>query len=390
LLDQIRGSFTMGLLSRPVSIVRTACFAFAVSMMIAGCGTKSSEPPTASSISSSPVVATNGAFDKQILIDFVDNVVIPNNNLFATRAKELEAALDAFTKAPSDATLKAAQTAWTSARAAWEQTECFTFGPATSAGYDGALDAWPVNETDFKAMLAGTASLTAANVSKMKETEKGFHVIEYFLFGNDKSRKPVDLKPRDLEYVKLLGEDFAAVAHDLATSWTKGLDGKPAYREVLVTAGQNGNATYPTVEAAAGEMIQGMLDSLDEVAAEKMGEPLEKKDPKLAESRFSLETLTDMKSNIKGAQNVYLGSFPDANTSGKGLSAYVAQAKPEVDAEVKEQFKAAMDAMDKIPDPFEKAILDPKAEESIKAAVSAITAVRETIEKEVKPLVVQG
>ncbi len=343
-----------------------------------------------SSESTAPPAAVNAKFDRQILRDFVAAVVVPSNNQFAQQASMLSKTIDAYVAAPSATTLASAQAAWVKARAAWEQTECFGFGPTTSLGYDGALDTWPVNETDLKALMKSKAPLTATSVSKMKETEKGFHVIEYFLFGQDKRRQPTDLAQRDLQYLQLLGKDFASVATDLATSWSKGVEGQPAYQEVFGTAGEAGNTTYPTVQAGTQEMIQGMVDSLDEVANEKLGKPLAEKNPKLAESRFSLNTLTDIKSNLQGAQNVYLGSLPDANTSGKGLSVYIAQVNPALDSTVKQKFKVAAQSLEQISEPLETAVLNPKAAGSIKAAQSAIDAVRETIEKDVKPLVVKS
>jgi putative iron-regulated protein len=343
-----------------------------------------------SSESSSPPAAMNAKFDRQILRDFVTQVVVPSNNLFAQRASTLSKAIDAYVSAPNATTLASAQAAWVKARAVWEQTECFGFGPTTSLGYDGALDTWPVNETDFKALIKSKVPLTATSVGNMKETEKGFHVIEYFLFGQDKGRQPNDLAVRDLQYLQLLGKDFASVATDLATSWSKGVEGKAAYQEVFSTAGEASNAIYPTVQAGAQEMIQGMVDSLDEVANEKLGKPLAEKNPKLAESRFSLSTLTDIKSNLQGAQNVYLGSFPDAKTSGKSLSNHIAQVNPALDGTVKQKFKIAAQSLEQISEPLETAILNPKATDSIKAAQSAIEEVRETIEKDVKPLVVKS
>jgi putative iron-regulated protein len=380
----------MDLCARTLSVMQAICLGLSVSMGVIGCSTEQSDSPAVTAPSPNAANATNVDFDAKILSNFVDQVVIPNHASFATEAKGLAAALDTLAEAPTQANLKAAQSAWMEARAPWEQSEGFTFGPATSAGYDGSLDSWPVNENDFKAMLASSSSLDIAKISKMSETEKGFHVIEYFLFGPQNNRKVVDLKPRDLQYIRLLGQSFAATANNLQLSWTKGVDGKPAYREVFVTAGKEGNGVYPTTSAAAAEMIQGMLDSLDEVANEKMNEPFVKQDPKLAESRFSQHTLTDMKHNIQGAQNVYLGIFPGSNGNADGLSTFVAQAKPDVDATVKAQFETAMAAMEKIPAPFETAIQKPEAAAAIKAAVAAISEVRKTIETQVKPLVVKS
>jgi putative iron-regulated protein len=326
--------------------------------------------------------------NRQILVDFVDKVIIPSHDLFAQRAASMSSAIAAFAQSPSDTRLKAAQQSWVEARAAWEQSECFTFGPAGSLGYDGALDTWPVNEVDFKSMLKSRDRLSANSVDKLKDTEKGFHVIEYLLYGQGQSRKVADLKPKDLEYLKLLGENFEKVATDLSASWSIGLQGKPAYREVFTTAGAEGNAIYPTLQAGFEEIVQGMIDSLDEVANEKIGETFTKRNPKLAESRFSFNTLADMKSNLKGAENVYLGKSPDASTNGLSLSTYIAQVNPALDSKIKAELEEAEAALDKIPGPFETAILDPKAAAAIKTAQAQLNEVRELMEVDVKPLLI--
>jgi putative iron-regulated protein len=327
--------------------------------------------------------------NRQILVDFVDQVIIPSHDLFAQRAASLSKAIATLTQSPSDTHLKAARAAWIEARAAWEQTECFTFGPAGSLGYDGALDTWPVNEVDFKAMLNSSDRLSANSVDKLKDTEKGFHVIEYLLYGQGQSRKIADLKPKDLEYLKLLGENFEQVAKDLSASWSKGLEGKPAYRDVFTTAGAEGNTTYPTLQAGFEEIVQGIIDSLDEVANEKIGETFTQKNPKLAESRFSFNTLADMKSNLKGAENVYLGKFSEANPNSLSLSTHIAQVNPTLDRKIKAEIEEAETALNKIPDPFETAILDPKAADAIKTAQAQLNEVRELMEVDVKPLITQ-
>ncbi len=170
--------------------------------------------------------------DRQIVIvrDFADRVVIPTYQLLVKKADELSTTVDVFVSNPNNDTLKAAQDAWIAARFPWEQSEAFAFGPADSLGYDGDLDDWPVNETDLDAVLKRKDELTP-------------------------------------EYVK-----------DLTKSWVEGVEGKSPYREVLATAGDSSNPAYPTVQAAVEEIVQGMLGCLDEVANEKIGEPLETKE----------------------------------------------------------------------------------------------------------------
>jgi len=357
-----------------------------------GCDSPKPNSNSTSTPDTSPVaanaVATNAGFNKQIISDFADKVVIPTNQLFATKAKELLVAVDTFVKNPNQKTLTSAQNAWVAARSPWEQSECFGFGPVKSLGYDGSLDTWPVNETDLKKVLNSKDPITAQYIEKRQETEKGFHVIEYLLFGEGKNRKPQELTKRELDYLQALATDFSRVAGLLADSWTKGVEGKPAYREVIATSGDSSNTTYPTVQAGAQEIVGGMVDSLSEVANSKIGKAFAKKDSKLAESRFSLNTLTDMKHNVEGSQNVYLGSFPEGKTNGVGISSYVAKVNPTVDEKVKKQFKAALDALNQIPEPFEKSVVDPKDAPTIKAAQEAVSTLSDTIDKEVKPLAV--
>ncbi len=352
---------------------------------------RSSSPPSVSSPASSPAsdaTTTSAKVDnQQVVRDFATQVVIPTNQLFAKRAGELSSVVNTFVKNPNDRTLKAAQDAWLATRSPWEQSECFTFGPAESLGYDAALDTWPVNGTDLNGILKSQDQPTPEYAEKLKDTEKGFHVIEYLLFGENNNRQAADFNQRELEYLQALSTNFSEVAGELVTSWTQGVEGQPAYQEIVATAGESGNGTYPTVQAGVQEIVQGIIDSLDEIANEKIGQPFEEKNPQLFESRFSHNTLNDLKSNVKGAENVYLGQFPDADTSGKGLSAYVAQVKPDVDAKVKSQIQASLAALDQIPAPIEESFNDPKAADAIQSAQKTINTLRATIEQEVMPLV---
>lgn len=331
--------------------------------------------------------ASKTTFNQQILRDFADKVVIPTNHLFAVKAKELSLAVDALVKNPNQKTLQNAQNAWVAARSPWEQSECFGFGPVKTLGYDGSLDTWPVNETDLKKVLDSQDPITREYIEKRQDTEKGFHVIEYLLFGEGKNRQVNQLKKRELAYLQALAEDFSRVASLLADSWTKGVEGKPAYREIIATSGNSSNTIYPTIQTGGQEIVAGMVDSLSEVSNSKIGKAFAKKDSKLAESRFSLNTLTDLKHNVEGAQNVYLGHFLAEKTAGMGLTNYISEVNPSLDYKVKQQFQLALKALNQIPQPFEKSVVDPQSANTIKAAQEAVNNLSDTLDKEVKPLI---
>ncbi|MEN9223055.1 MAG: imelysin family protein, partial [Thermostichus sp. BF3_bins_97] len=68
--------------------------------------------------------------DPQIILDFVDQVVIPNYEQLAAETQDLSAAVQAFVETPDETKLEAARQTWFTARITWEESEAFAFGPA--------------------------------------------------------------------------------------------------------------------------------------------------------------------------------------------------------------------------------------------------------------------
>ena len=347
----------------------------------------SSNSTTSSDRSTQNTNAQSNDIELAVVSDFADQVVIPTYNLLVKQAEDLNQAVNTFVSDPNDDNLKAAQQAWIETRFPWEKSEAFAFGPASSLGYDGDLDDWPVNETDLEAIINSSDSITEEYVEELQTTEKGFHTIELLLFGEDNNKKAADFTQRKLDLLKVLTSTFQQSATDLAKSWTEGVEGNPPYREVLATAGNDDNPAYPTVEAAVEEIVQGMLGCLDEVANEKIGEPLETKETEGLESRFSHSSLNDFQSNLQSVANAYLGEVPEANTSGKSLSDLIANNNPELDEQVKQEIQAAIDAVSAIPAPIETKLTEAEAETTMTTAQEAIITLFTTIEEQVLPIV---
>ena len=326
--------------------------------------------------------------DKAVISDFTSKVVIPNYELYANNTSALEQAIEAFVANPSAASLAAARDAWTATRVAWEQTETFAFGPAGSLGFDGAMDSWPVNQTDIEQILAGDEPITAESVARLQDTERGMHSIEYILFGTDASKPLSDFTTRENEYLVALSQDLNTSAGALLASWQTGTEGQPAYKTVFASAGSADNAVYPTTAAAAQELVSGIIDSLTEVGEEKLEAPFAEQNTEGLESRFSAQTINDLKSNLQSAANGYLGAFPAKGTqAAASVSTYVAAQDPALDEKVKAHFAKADRALNAVPTPLEVHLTDAAAAEEIEAAIAAITEVKDTIEAEVVPLI---
>lgn len=322
---------------------------------------------------------TGGFTDAAVIADFADRVVVPTYALLHTRAQALHDAAAALRATPTAATLATAQDAWAAMRRPWEQSEAFLFGPVSAHGYDPAMDAWPVNRNDLDAVIASGDALTPTYIHNLPETQKGFHTVEYLLFGAARDRAVGELSARELEYLTGLTAELVDVTGLLETSWTAGT---PSFRDVFATAGADGNATYPSLTAAAQEILVGMSAICDEVANGKIADPYDAHDPDLVESQFSFNSLADFADNLRGVENAYTGAMPLAGSEGRGLADVVGALDPALDARLRAQLADAIVAIEAIPAPFRDAITTPSAYPAIEAAQDAIRTVQATIDGE--------
>jgi putative iron-regulated protein len=326
--------------------------------------------------------------DREVVTAYADSVVVPTYTLLSTRAAVLETAVSTLAATPNETNLAAAKTAWVATRVPWEQSEAHLFGPVSANGYDPAMDSWPVNRTDLDAVLASGNALTQAYVSALPEEQKGFHTLEYLLWGDNSDKAAASLTPRELDYMKALAAELTTVTGALATSWTAGVGGAPAYRTVFTNAGM-GSAAYPSLSSAAQEILVGMSAICDEVANGKIADPYDAHDPQKVESQFSFNSQLDFADNIRGVLNAYTGDAAAAGTMGRGLSDYVAAIDPALDIRFRAEISDAIAAIGAIPPPFRTAITTASAYPSIEAAQAAIRKVQATIDGPLTKAVLQ-
>lgn len=331
--------------------------------------------------------AAGGLDDSQVVMDYADQVIIPTYRLLARRAADLDAAASALAADPSDENLRAARDAWVATRLPWEQSEAFLFGPVEAQGYDPAIDTWPLNRTDLQAVLDSDDEFSPAYVQALPQTQKGFHAVEFLLFGEGGRKTAADLTDRELEYLTAMTADMASITSSLETSWTDGEGGQPPFHDTFTSAGDPSNTVYPSLSAAGQEMVNGMSSICDEVANGKIAEPFDSRDPNKEESQFSENSLDDFQNNIRSVQNAYLGAVPAADTSGASLSAWVAARDPDLDQELQQKIAGAIAAIGAIPPPFHDAITNSADADTIEAAQTAIRDLKTALDGELLPLV---
>lgn len=324
---------------------------------------------------------------QELVVTFADKVVVPTYARLATRLTELDAACVALANGPTAERLTAAKAAWRAARIPWEQSEGFLFGPVDSFGYDPALDSWPVSHTELEAVLANNDALTQQYVSNLKNEQKGFHTLEYILFGNNGGAKTVDqLTAREREYMTALSAELKSVGQALHGAWAQALGGNPPFRDTLATAGQSGNTAYPSVQAAAQEMVGGITTILDEVANGKIADPYTTRDPDVVESQFAYNSLEDFTNNIRSVENAYLGHLQGEAKTGSALRDVVG-VDSALDVKIRQQIAASISALAAIAEPFRESIRNETERPKIAAAQDAIRTLHDTFQGEVLPLV---
>ncbi|MFZ6010996.1 MAG: imelysin family protein [Bacteroidota bacterium] len=277
--------------------------------------------------------------------------------------------------------LDACRTTWKQARQAWEQSEAFLFGPVSTENIDPRIDTWPVNFTDLEAQLSSSEEFTEAYIDNLEDALKGFHPIEYLIFGEDGTKSANDLSERDLEYLVGLALNLKTLTAELESSWDS--SNSSSYYFTFQNAG-NGSNVYTTQLLAFEELVNAMAGICDEVANGKIDEVYQAQDPSLEESPFSKNSIIDFTNNIKGVENVYLGKY---STDGKGLEDLVRAYNLQLDGEIKLKISAAITALGNVTDPFGQAISSQPVQ--VQNAVDAINDLKTILEEELLPFVQQ-
>jgi predicted lipoprotein len=347
-----------------------------MSAAIISCGSdKNSEP------------ASTGLVDKPLIENLVDEVILVTYNSLAERATALMAAAEAFRTDRDDNRLQALRTAWSDTRSPWEQSEGFLFGPVDANGYDPAMDTWPLNRTDLDFVLKSNDVIDAEFVRNLADNQKGFHAIEYLIFGTDTIKAPGAFTDREINYMTAGAKNLEEVATHLVESWSNKSEGNESFRTTFTTAGESGNTVYPSTLAAGQEILNGLIGICEEVADSKIAAPLDAQDPNLVESQFSLNSLEDFSDNIRSVQNVWRGTTDSSSEASKlSLSARIGTVNSALNLKVDGQIEAAIDAILAIPSPFPESLLKTENKEIIQKAQQKIRDLQATLLDEVKPL----
>lgn len=340
-----------------------------------GCGGGGSSSSNSSSNSSESFSTGGGSLAKDAIDNFVNSFVILKIKNLDASSKVLVSSIGDLNSTRTDTALSIAKTHWIESRDPWERIEAAPFGPFDIYGIDPSIDTWPLNATDLQKVLASDQKFTQEMISSLDNSLKGFHAIEYILFGDDAEKSVEEITEREYEFLVALAKDFDLRVTIFRDAWISGYAGQRAYAREVVTAGQ-GSTVFARENDVLEQIAQGIIAACDEVAEGKIEDPFSARNPDLVESQFSKNTLADFSSNIEGSFESYQISLSDM----------VKQSNEILDQNIRASFNAAISGLRNLPNPFPDAIQNPANDKAIINVQNQIRASRNLIENGVLPI----
>ena len=316
-----------------------------------------------------------------VLTDFSSKVAVPSYLDLDNAATSLNTAIQALNTNATEPNLTAAKTAWKNMRSIWEQTEGFLFGPVEDKEYDPNMDTWPTDYVQLDSMLASSNPLSITDIQSATLSLRGYHPIEYIIFGNHGNRLAADITARQKTYMVSLSEDLKNTCHQLYLDWTAA---PTNFSQQLITAGVS-STVYAKKQEAYLAMVESLIGICEEVGEGKMKEPFDAMDATIVESPYSGNSVTDFRNNIISVQNVYLCKY--GVNDGKGLSDLVALKNLALDNKIQNQIITAINSFNNITAYYEDAIITQRVQ--CQNTMTAIGTLKTTLENELKPFIIQ-
>jgi putative iron-regulated protein len=314
----------------------------------------------------------------EVLADFTNKVAVASYTDLDAASQTLYNSIDALNSNTTDANLATAQQSWKDMRAIWEKCEGFLFGPVDENSYDPNMDTWPTDYSQMDSLLASSSTLTVADIQTTTLSLRGYHPIEYILFGQNGNRTAASITDRQKEYIKSLATDLRNTCSSLHSDWTQGED---MYSQKVITAG-NGSTVFAKKQEAYITILEGMIGICEEVGEGKMKEPFDTQNKDIVESPYSGNSKIDFQNNIIGAQNVYLGKYKE---DGRGLNELVALKNKALDQKIQNELAAAIASFDNITMDYEDAISQQQLQ--VQATMDALATLKTTLDTELRDFI---
>jgi uncharacterized protein len=196
---------------------------------------------------------------------------------------------------------------------AWIEVAHLHLGPSEEEGRALAILFWPdpkgLGAKAQKPLLVGDVALTPEAMAQQSVAARGFSGLERLLYSAE------DLPADPCPLIHATADDLTRMAGELVTEWGP-------FGELLLTAGQPGNARFLTGDEAKQALFTQLATGLEFIADRRIGRPLgsfDKPRPDLAEARASERPVRNILLSLQALRGLAAKLNPD---SPKTLAAF--------------------------------------------------------------------
>lgn len=310
--------------------------------------------PVLSVLLLSAVACLGGApSDKEVLIALTDEVVVPAYRQLASGAAELDSKATALCSSPSEAALQETRQAWRSARASWLQSSAMSFGPVMDRRSESLLDWSPTDTEAMDETLYDTGFSTDADQvrNSFSAGRRGFGAVEHLLFG-DGALEALSDSPAACSYLLALTQVTREETAGILADWTQGGELETPYQNYFTDRANLSLIPGDAVQEVVRTQVFLIRDMVHMRMATALGLRGDGPDLSAIPGNAADNGLYDLRSELIGMKAIYEGSGAES----KGLSALVRPLSEETDRRLREEFTAAIEAVDSVEGPLKQAI----------------------------------
>ncbi len=282
-------------------------------------------------------------------------------------AQNLRTAIEDLLNDPTEETLEEARTVWRTARIPYEQSEVFVAASPVVQEWVYRVNAWPINESyidyvegESSANIVGSRELDVAGatvsiekitpeiIAQSLHTENGnaaagYHVIEYLLWGEDRSgdeEKGIDegagtRPPTDFDLENCSNDNCARRGDYLYASVNLLIDDLEEMVTNWRVTGEARRTLLADTEAGMAQIFNGLGSlTLGELAGDRLQASLISGDVNSEQDRFSNNSHVSYLFNARGVVGVYFGEYYSMEgklTQGASIADFMEEAFPELD-----------------------------------------------------------
>jgi predicted lipoprotein len=333
-------------------------------LLLAAAGCQADSPPAAAQPQAPVEAATEAPAEpaikppsrSEVLVSATDTLIVPRFREVAQEMSALQVSLNALCNNPSHERLDEARDAWRQARVPWMRSQAMWFGPIMDRRSRSYVDWAPVEPERIERMLENRDSVDAEYLREfLASTQRGLGAVEYVLFEDDDAVLSKLSGPESIrcQYLVALGDLVAEETAGALADWTGDNEDGLSYAEYF-----NGTADDSLIgKSALNELVRTSVFMSRTITDMRLGKALGvdgvTPDPDALLGGSGDSMIADMRNQVLGMQDVYLGGNADSEL---GVSALARGLSEETDQRMRAAFEDALQAIDELEEPLRETI----------------------------------